>query len=328
METDTFVSRLSAVTCYFDGSCEPTNPGGTTTGGVVVATHPDVPALACGVTTNYIYDQGGAEATNNVAEYKAALDALRVVYRSGWRGPVVLRGDSQLVIHQFNGTWQCHAAHLLPYLAALHKAARFFEAVTAEWIPRTRNAAADAAARTAYERSLALPAPVATQPAEVNPVVESPPASAVSEVSGPDTALSEERRAEMFRDLWSILDEVATLQAGGFAAGALAVPDDVVAYLWQVRNTGTQDDLSEALRLTSADGKGRDTYVACLLHSHKTLCDRLERAGVEGVLYYRAPMRLLRWHMATGRPFGTVFGAASAEAARALASGREDAVAA
>jgi len=128
---------------------------------------------------------------------------------------------------------------------------------------------------------------------------------------------------EVQQRTWSVLDDVIALFRPGAADPALAVPQAVVDYLWEVHE-GQPAEMPEALRLTSADGKGRDTYVACLLHSHKTLCARLERSGVEGVLYYRAPMRLLRWHLATGRPFGKTF----ASTARALASGREGAVAA
>jgi len=132
---------------------------------------------------------------------------------------------------------------------------------------------------------------------------------------------------EVQQRTWSVLDDVIALFRPGSPDSALAVPQAVVDYLWDVHE-GQPDEMPETLRLTSADGKGRDTYVACLLHSHKTLCDRLERSGVEGVLYYRAPMQLLRWHLATGRPFGKTFASASAEAARALASGRETGVAA
>jgi len=159
--------------------------------------------------------------------------------------------------------------------------------------------------------------------------VQSAPAWVRTTITANRDALIEEITRQAFGGLslleiqqrtWSVLDDVIALCRPGQPDPALAAPQAVVDYLWDVHE-GQPSEMPEALKLTSVDGKGRDTYVACLLHTHKTLCDRLERAGQEDVLYYRAPMRLLTWHMATGRPFGQTFAAASAETARALASG-------
>jgi ribonuclease HI len=137
------------VIAYCDGCCEPTNPGGHACGGVDVAPHPAVPGLERGLQVGRCYVRGTG-ATNNVAEYNAALDALRVLYRIGWRGPVVLRTDSQLVVKQFNGDYGCYKSELQELLARLRRAAGFFEDVTLEWVPRESNVRADALSRRAY----------------------------------------------------------------------------------------------------------------------------------------------------------------------------------
>jgi probable phosphoglycerate mutase len=91
----------------------------------------------------------GASATNNMAEYNAALDALRAIDRTGWRGPVVPRTDSQLVVKQYNGAYGCHKPQLQALLAQLRHAAGSFESVTLEWIAREQNQVADRLSRRA-----------------------------------------------------------------------------------------------------------------------------------------------------------------------------------
>lgn len=144
------------VIAYFDGLCEPTNPGGYACGGFDIdpCVIPDARVLeghAC-----FGHGQGW---TNNRAEYEAALLCLRAIYKAGWRGPVVLRGDSQLVVKQFNGSYACHSETLAPLLAQLRKAATFFASVTLEWVPREQNTDADRESRHAYLEATGRQAP-------------------------------------------------------------------------------------------------------------------------------------------------------------------------
>ena len=97
-------------------------------------------------------DVRGEGATNNIAEYNAALDALRAVYRSGYRRPVRLHGDSELVVHQFNGKCKVNAPHLRELLDRRHHATTFFASVEVVPVPREQNAVADQESRLAYER--------------------------------------------------------------------------------------------------------------------------------------------------------------------------------
>jgi len=143
------VALADVVIVNIDGACIPVNPGGTATGGYVIAPHRHVPALLNGWTGHAVYCSGPG-ATNNVAEYRAAIDALNAVARTGWRGPVVVLSDSQLLVNQFNGRWSCNAENLRPLLARLHRGAPFFDALTLVWVCREQNTAADALSHRAY----------------------------------------------------------------------------------------------------------------------------------------------------------------------------------
>ena len=48
----------------------------------------------------------GAKMINNVAEYSALKNAAEWVLLNGVKDEMVIKGDSHLVIHQMNGTWQ------------------------------------------------------------------------------------------------------------------------------------------------------------------------------------------------------------------------------
>jgi len=141
------VASAAPLVAYFDGLCEPRNPGGWACGGWWVDTDPPVAGWR-------VYGSG-PDATNNQGEYRAALDALRAAYASGWRGAVVLRGDSQVVIRQVTGAWRCQSPTLRPLRDAVLHGATFFRAVTYEWVPREENERADALSRRAYAEATA-----------------------------------------------------------------------------------------------------------------------------------------------------------------------------
>jgi ribonuclease HI len=137
---------------HFDGACEPVNPGGYECGAYVLAPYPHIPGLEDGLQGARCYGKDPGT-SNNQAEYRAAIDALRAVHAAGYTGPLILRGDSQLVIKQAAGEWACNGLHLQALLAELRQLAGLFEAVQFEWIPREQNAHADALSRRAYYKA-------------------------------------------------------------------------------------------------------------------------------------------------------------------------------
>lgn len=95
----------------------------------------------------------GAHITNNVSEYCGAVAALTFLVKQGITSATIF-GDSQLVIRQLNGSMKARAGAYLPY----HRTARDLRAKLPNeqmvWIPRARNAEADALASEALRSHL------------------------------------------------------------------------------------------------------------------------------------------------------------------------------
>lgn len=137
------------VVVYFDGLCEPINPGGVACYGYVVYVDGVKVAEGSGVIGAGCL---GEYTSNNVAEYHALIAALRWLVDNGYAGrPLVVRGDSQLVIRQLRGEYRVRA----PHLKRLHEEASsllgLFRVVGLEWIDRGLNEEADRLSRRAYE---------------------------------------------------------------------------------------------------------------------------------------------------------------------------------
>jgi ribonuclease HI len=93
----------------------------------------------------------GAGMTNNVAEYSALKRAAEWVSQNCGEDETVIKGDSQLVIYQMNGTWQIKSEtskKFVPEIRRLmeRRKTRFI------WIPREQNAEADQLSNVAYSQ--------------------------------------------------------------------------------------------------------------------------------------------------------------------------------
>ena len=77
--------------------------------------------------------------TNNVGEYQAIILALRIIHNQKLK-QVELLTDSQLVVEQVNGSWQCRQPHLLPLRDKVRELLAQ-ENATLAWIPRGQNLA-------------------------------------------------------------------------------------------------------------------------------------------------------------------------------------------
>jgi len=89
-------------------------------------------------------------ATNNVAEYRGLIAGLEEAARLG-ADEVDVRMDSKLVIEQMSGRWKVKNADLAVLHEQARTAARRFDRVTYEWIPRERNSHADRLANEAMD---------------------------------------------------------------------------------------------------------------------------------------------------------------------------------
>ena len=137
---------------YFDGLCEPRNPGGVAAGGWYITT-PDGEIIYedCRVFCE------GPTATNNVAEYGALKAGLELLCQysdaceTAW-----IHGDSQLVIYQVDGTWRCNKPHLEQFRDECRRNIKHLTTcgmkVGLKWVPRGENELADELSRKAYEQ--------------------------------------------------------------------------------------------------------------------------------------------------------------------------------
>jgi ribonuclease HI len=156
---------VGPVTVHFDGACEPARGGGLATFGYTIE------------GAGFDLEEGGLavrpyseRATNNVAEYVGAIQALDRLRGLGYTGPVEVRGDSQLVIRQMLGEYEVRAEHLRPYHDWLLQLARGFAAVRWVWVPREQNQRADALSKQALAEH--APGALRQRPARAGPLRE------------------------------------------------------------------------------------------------------------------------------------------------------------
>jgi ribonuclease HI len=95
----------------------------------------------------------GKGMTNNLGEMTAVLAAVHwlVTLPTADRYPVVINSDSQLIVKQCAGTWNCNDEKLQVLLSLIQRGrAAYGKAITFRWIPRTNNIEADALSRSLY----------------------------------------------------------------------------------------------------------------------------------------------------------------------------------
>jgi len=133
---------------HFDGACQPPNSAGVAGWGFVIEA-PGVHYEDHGLATTPF----SPHSTNNVAEYVGAIRALEHLHSTGFRGSVVVEGDSELLIRQMNGEYEVRAEHLKAYHERLKQLAAGFAKVEFRWVPREENTLADALSKQAVEEA-------------------------------------------------------------------------------------------------------------------------------------------------------------------------------
>ncbi|MGH3427719.1 MAG: reverse transcriptase-like protein [Mycobacteriales bacterium] len=124
------------IEAYFDGVCEPRNPGGHAAWGALVKVN-GATVFAKGGYVGF-----GKMMSNNVAEYTGFIEAILQV--KCFPGPALIRGDSKLVINHLLDEWQVNGGLYLPYyLQAANLFRQERERIELEWIPRDQNEECD-----------------------------------------------------------------------------------------------------------------------------------------------------------------------------------------
>jgi ribonuclease HI len=144
----------------FDGLCEPINPGGIATYGVIIRKG----------NVHLLEDDGlafaepwSSEASNNVAEYSALIKGLEWLRNHDFlESPIVVQGDSSLVVNQIKGKFKVKALRIIELYRRAKSLLDEFGNIRVEWVNRSQNKEADLLSRLAYARfRRKYPAPLA-----------------------------------------------------------------------------------------------------------------------------------------------------------------------
>ncbi len=137
-------SHASHCTIYTDGGARG-NPGPAAAGVVILADD--------GSVAEEISEYLGV-ATNNVAEYRALLLALRHALDKGFRRADVCV-DSELVVRQLNGAYRVKDAKIIPLHAQVRSLLRRFDEANVTHVKREQNRHADKLVNAALDAAAA-----------------------------------------------------------------------------------------------------------------------------------------------------------------------------
>lgn len=125
------------IKCWFDGCCEPVNPGGHAAYGALIDTGSK--QLKEGK-----YIGHGEGISNNVAEYSGIIRILEYLKEHNLQNEeIIIYGDSKLVIEQMKGKWKINQGAYVPYALKARQIDVDFPNVTYIWIPREQNTVCD-----------------------------------------------------------------------------------------------------------------------------------------------------------------------------------------
>ena len=136
---------------YFDGLCQPINPGGISCYAFIVKSDGRIIHSDYGVAARPFSD----ESTNNVAEYTALAKALQWLLANNFNSKKVeVKSDSQLVVNQLTGDYKVKARRILPLFKQVLFLKTKFQDIQIIWIPRDKNREADRLTNKAYNKAL------------------------------------------------------------------------------------------------------------------------------------------------------------------------------
>jgi ribonuclease HI len=136
---------------FFDGLCQPVNPGGISCYAFVVKNDGRIIYCDYGVAG----EPFSGDSTNNVAEYTALAKALQWLIANNYSTKKVeIRSDSQLVVNQLKGDYKVKAKRILPLYKEVLFLMSKFQDIQLKWISRDYNREADKLTNKAYNKAL------------------------------------------------------------------------------------------------------------------------------------------------------------------------------
>jgi len=135
------------VQIHFDGLCEPKNPEGIPVYAFIVSDSDSGTVL--GQEAGLAGEPWSKDATHNLAEYTAAVKAVKWVKGHFPTKELLIYGDSKLVINQLNQIYKVKSPRMLPLYNEL---VSYLEGLSwkAVWVPREENLDADKLANKFY----------------------------------------------------------------------------------------------------------------------------------------------------------------------------------
>jgi ribonuclease HI len=134
---------MEKITVHFDGSCEPTNPGGNMGFGATIKN------VSGHLHRQNEFISASPKNSNNVAEYLAVCIGLQWLVDNGFEHhEIEICGDSMLVINQLAGTWRVKGGLYYDAYKRAETLRDKFTNISFKWIPRDQNAEADQLSRS------------------------------------------------------------------------------------------------------------------------------------------------------------------------------------
>ncbi len=134
---------------YIDGACEPVNPGGTGSYGLVIYRN------GTQIHRDYSIIGYGDDISNNVAEYAGLLALLEWCIKRHMAEPVLVLSDSALLVNQMAGRWEAKHGRYFPLYQKANAVIDEYgmrSLLRYQWIPREENAEADGLSKEALLR--------------------------------------------------------------------------------------------------------------------------------------------------------------------------------
>ena len=136
---------------YFDGLCQPINPGGISCYAFLVKSGGRTIYSDYGIAV----EPFSQDSTNNVAEYTALVKALQWLLENKLGSTKVeIKSDSQLIVNQLTGDYKVKSKRIMSLYKQVLVLKSKFQDIQIKWIPREKNREADMLTNKAYNKAL------------------------------------------------------------------------------------------------------------------------------------------------------------------------------
>ena len=150
VDIDTSIIFRCLIEVYFDGLCQPRNPGGIACYAFIIRRNGKNEHSEHGLAA----EPFTKDSTNNVAEYTALIKALDWLSRNRVSDSIRIASDSKLVVSQMNGNYKVKSKRIVPLYRHAMSLMNSFSDIQIRWVPRDENWEADALTNRAYKEAL------------------------------------------------------------------------------------------------------------------------------------------------------------------------------